>query len=117
MAAAATTIWSAGAGATSSRAGPGNDTINAVEPYQPLSEALIACGPGHDTVFIDRRDARATRFRDCEVVTPGQPPPPVDPNRGSQSIGSRAADLLQGGPLNDTLLGGWGGDTAAGRRR
>ena len=67
------------------KGGPGNDTINAVEPYHPLSEGLVACGPGHDVVFIDRRDARATRFRDCEVVTPGQPPPPIDPNRGAQA--------------------------------
>ena len=48
---------------------------------------MIACGAGYDTVYVDRRDMRATRFRDCEMVAPGPPPAPIDPHQGRQRIG------------------------------
>ena len=88
--------------------------MNAVEPEGPLSESVIFCGAGYDTVYVDRRDMRATRFRDCEMVALGPPPAPTDPHQGRQAIGGGAADALGGTDLNDTLLGGSGDDTFTG---
>ena len=66
--------------------GPGNDTLNAVEPVGALSEGVVDCGPGVDVAYADRRDLRATRFVNCETVTPGSPPGTSDP-AGVQHIG------------------------------
>ena len=55
-----------------------------------LSEGVIDCGPGEDVVYADRRDLRATDFRNCETVTPGTAPDDGDPNRGVKRIGDGA---------------------------
>ena len=77
------------------------------DPTSPPSERLVDCGPGADVVYADRRDLRATRFRDCEVVTPGVAPDEGDPDRGVLRIGGAGSDTLTGTERNDKLLGAW----------
>jgi len=95
-------------------AGPGDDTVNAVEPVGALSEGVIDCGPGTDTVHVDRRDLRATRFSGCETIVADTTPPPIDPARGLQRIGDGRSDDLLGSDRNDILLGGAGDDVLRG---
>jgi Ca2+-binding RTX toxin-like protein len=99
-----------GSGRDRIKAGAGNDSIDAIDPYRPGSERAVDCGPGYDVVRADRRDLRRTRFRDCEQIVPGEPSAPADPSRGVQRIGGRRGDRMLGTDRNDNLLGGAGRD-------
>ena len=78
----------------------------------PLSEAVIDCGEGDDTVIADRRDLRVTNFIDCESIIAGV----AQSGRAARRAAHRrpAAELIDGSYRNDNLLGGGGDDAVLG---
>ncbi len=58
----------------------------------PLSEAIVDCGEGDDTVIADRRDLRVTKFIGCETILAGVAV--VDALRGVQRIGGPGDELI-----------------------
>jgi len=111
---------SGGTGADTLRGGEGDDTLYANEGG---ADAVLDCGPGNDTLYIDPyrkpggisdaqivREGRAT---DCETVV--ELAPELDPTKGSTWQAEAFSDASRTGTgRNDTLLGGHGSNRVMG---